>query len=149
MRGHVDGFSLLELMIALAIIGLLAGIALPGFQSAVLRSQRVEARLALLHIQYLQERHYAEHHQYSGSLTAPTLQNGLSSQNHSDSGNYSLDVVTSNDGEHYVATALAALSGRQAGDRNCQALSIDETGQRRSAAASGVWSSSDVHRCWG
>lgn len=49
-RRHAAGFTLLELMIAAAIVALLAGIAIPSYQQYVLRTQRAVARAALVDI---------------------------------------------------------------------------------------------------
>ena len=63
------GFTLVELMVSLAIVGVLSAAALPTYQGVVHRSQRTDARLALLWIQYQQERHYAVNNTYADSLT--------------------------------------------------------------------------------
>ena len=58
------GFTLVELMIVLAIIGILASIAYPGYASYIARSRRIEGQMALLDILQQQERYYALHNTY-------------------------------------------------------------------------------------
>jgi type IV pilus assembly protein PilE len=143
------GFTLIELMIVLAIMGILASIAWPGYQNVVHRTRRVDARLALLRIQYLQERHYAIHNRYAASLTDTSANSGLGTSNRSDAGDYALTLNVGLDGQHYVTTAQAAAAGRQLRDQACQWLSIDDTSQRRAADISGTWTVNDPNQCWG
>lgn len=143
------GFSLAELMITLAIVGILSAIALPGYNSTIQRAQRNEARFALLQLQHLQERHYAAHLRYAGRLGAMPDARTLAPPDQTGSGHYELSVVATDDGQGYTAIATARPTGAQARDRACQRLSINETGLRRAAAAGGGWTSTDPERCWG
>jgi type IV pilus assembly protein PilE len=133
------GFTLIELLVALAIVAVLAAIALPGYQGVVHKAQRTEARLALLWIQFQQERHYAAHNIYAAVLPDLALHG---------TGDYALSLTLTNEGQGYVATAEATATGRQAGDRPCHWFSITESGQRSSATAAGVWTPDDANRCW-
>ncbi|MEO8307821.1 MAG: type IV pilin protein [Pseudomonadota bacterium] len=140
------GFTLIELMVSVAIVAILAAVALPTYQGVRHRSQRTDARLALLWIQYQQERHYAAHNAYADGLSdlAPVA----APAQRSAAGDYDLAVTLTDGGQGYVATALAHAYGRQARDNDCRWFSINELGQRKSATASGVWSDTDPYRCW-
>ena len=138
------GFTLLELLVAITIVGVLSVLALPGYQAVRHRTQRTDARLALLWIQHQQERHYATHHAYAATLSDLTPDQ----MSRSSAGDYDIAVVLNDGGQGYVATAHAHANGRQAGDRPCRWFSINETGQRRAATAAGAWSDDDPNRCW-
>jgi type IV pilus assembly protein PilE len=140
------GFTLIELMVALAIVAILSAAALPAYQGVVHRSQRSDARLALLWVQYQQERHYATNNAYADALSELNGPGGVAGR--SAGGDYDLAVALTNGGQGYVATALAHANGRQATDNDCRWFSINELGQRRSATASGAWSDTDPYRCW-
>jgi type IV pilus assembly protein PilE len=140
------GFSLIELLVAMAIMGLLAAIALPGYNQLVTRAQRQDARLALLRLQHQQEMVFANHLSYS--RPADPNPSGPALPDRSEQGYYLVELRISADGMSYTALARADPAGRQASDLHCAWLSIDETGRRRSADASGYWRDDDPHRCW-
>jgi type IV pilus assembly protein PilE len=139
------GFSLVELMITLAVACILSAIALPGYSEFTRRVLRQEARLALLGIQHRQELHFIEHHQYAMSLAPPPA--GLALPAHSEAGNYLLHIEGNGNGTGYLAVAVAA--GRQSRDQRCVRMALDETGRRLVGNAGGGWREADPDRCWG
>jgi type IV pilus assembly protein PilE len=143
------GFTLIELLVALAIAAILAAIAWPGYRQVMHRTQRIEAHLALMKLQYLQERHFADHHAYASTLRADGSDNSLPMDAVTDEGNYALSLRLEADSQSYVAIAQARQSGHQAGDGHCQWLSIDTLGTRRSAASAGAWRAEPGGGCWG
>jgi type IV pilus assembly protein PilE len=140
------GFSLIELLVAVAIAGLLAAIALPSYSNMMMRAQRQDARLALLRLQHQQEIIFANHLSYSRQTDRNP--SGPALPERSEQGYYLLELRISADGMSYTALARADPAGRQASDLHCAWLSIDETGRRRSADTSGNWRDDDPYRCW-
>ena len=63
------GFTLIELMITVAIVGILASIALPAYTDAVLKSRRAEGRTALLDLLQQQERYMTQRNTYLAFTT--------------------------------------------------------------------------------
>jgi prepilin-type N-terminal cleavage/methylation domain-containing protein len=73
MRNHRAGFTLIELMIVVAMIGILAAIAIPSFRNYQLTSKRSEGFANLASLATAQKTYYAEHGLYVGSLGEPGL----------------------------------------------------------------------------
>lgn len=70
------GFTLIELMITVAIIGILAAIAYPSYQDSILKGRRAEGRTALLNLLQQQERYYTQTGSYLSFGAAASGNNG-------------------------------------------------------------------------
>jgi type IV pilus assembly protein PilE len=64
MKQTQSGFTLVELMIAVAIVGILSSIAIPSYQDSVRKSRRADAKAALLGFANAMERHFTESNNY-------------------------------------------------------------------------------------
>ncbi|NVO05323.1 MAG: prepilin-type N-terminal cleavage/methylation domain-containing protein [Rhodoferax sp.] len=133
MPSHrTSGFTLIELMIAVAVIAILARLALPSYQNYVVRGSRAAAQTELLQLASLQEKIYLNSSRYSASVTnayngTANGNNGLGSSGSTKDGKYSLSMVTPSDRQSFTLTATPLSSKSQAGDGN---LSINQSGQR-------------------
>ncbi len=67
-RGH-DGFTLIELMITIVIIGILAGIALPAYQNSVRKSHRSAAQAEMLDIANREQQYLLANRSYTATLS--------------------------------------------------------------------------------
>jgi len=126
---HNKGFTLIELMIVVAVIGILAGIAYPSYQDYILRAKRADAKVALLEVQLAQEKYRANNTTYG---TIADL--GLSSTSPED--NYAI-AITGNTATAYTATATP--TGTHS-DSTCNVLSIN--------ASDSKTASGDDEFCW-
>lgn len=121
MSKNARGFTLIELMIVVAIIAILGAIAIPAYQDSMRKSRRADAMTSLLQIQTLQERWRANNTSYTNSLSNL----GWSGSNSSE-GYYTL-AITAAAANTFTATATPKSGGPQAGDP-CGALSITANG---------------------
>ena len=72
MKTNTAGFTLIELMITVAIVGILTAIALPSYQSHVTKTQRTDAQGALSSMGVAMERYFAANNTYVGAATGGT-----------------------------------------------------------------------------
>ncbi len=146
------GFSLIELMIAVAVVALLAGVAFPSFMDSIRKGRRTDAFDILGAIQLAQERCRANNASYCSSITAaPTADPpGLGLQTTSRKGYYtvSMDQVTAT-GYRVLATPVAGNS--QAADGDCARLRLtvlEGNISYGSATMAGAFVDSASNRCW-
>jgi type IV pilus assembly protein PilE len=124
------GFSLMELMIVVAIVGILAAVALPSYQEHVLRTRRVTAASCLMEHAQQMERQYATGMSYVVALPAASCRTDLT-------GFYTFAFGT---GEPTATTFKieATPTGAQTGDTRCNVLSINQQGVKTVSGAGGV-----------
>ena len=127
------GFTLVELMIVVAIIGILMAISVPAYQGYVLRSHRTDAHSSLLDIAARQERFVAQRNSYTTAIAAAT---GLNMGDaNSSKGYYTLTVSTAPCGSiANCYTIIAAAAGGQASDTDCDPISYNSAGTKTPAA---------------
>ena len=138
---NTSGFSLIEIMVVLAIVGILTAVALPAYQESRMSAGRADGKNALMEVVSIQERFYSNNFSYSthaNPLASPSVASVTS-----DDGNYVISVaacagVGNTIGNCFVATATP--QGPQAND-SCGNLTVTNTGVR--AAAGGT-----VQECW-
>jgi type IV pilus assembly protein PilE len=135
------GFTLVELMVTIAVIAILATIVIPTYQLQIRKSRRTEARTALLDAAAREEQYYATHNNYSKAgpdigYAALPLEVG--------SGYYELSVGCTPGPTglcvDYTLTAKAIHS--QAKDTQCATLTLIQTGVQ---GATGTTNPAD---CW-
>ena len=123
------GFSLIELLVVLAIVVVLSAIALPNYSQHLQRGNRAEAVAALLEAQQFMERYYSVNGRYSlsaGGNDAPQLPLRLQNIPSGAVVRYELSVASA----AVNAYALqAAPVGAMAGDK-CGTLTLTQTGQK-------------------
>ena len=116
------GFTLVEMVVALAIAAVVAAMAYPSYLSQLRKSRRADAAVALMQVEQAQERWRGTHPGYALELgAAPPLGLGLAAA--SAGGHYQL-AVTAADAAGYAVTATAVPGSSQAGDVGCTTLAV-------------------------
>ena len=139
MSLKLSGFTLIELMIVIAILAIVAAVAIFSYDKYVDRGKRVEARTALLDIAARQERYYSNNRKYADQLSKLRM-SGTKSEN----GYYTLSVTLPSGSSDQDFDATAKPSGWT--DDECGDLGIDETGAKTHTK---IPSSGDRALCWG
>jgi type IV pilus assembly protein PilE len=143
------GFTLIELMIVVTVIGVLGLIALPSFLDAVRKSRRSDAVEAATQIQQAQERWRANKTSYNGNLTG-AAPDGLDLSATSPKGYYQL-ALSDVGAAGYTVTATAVAGTTQAADTHCQKLVLRLNGGNlfySSVDGGGAADAADSKRCW-
>ncbi|WP_275975282.1 type IV pilin protein [Alkalimarinus coralli] len=136
------GFTLIEIIIVIAIIGILAAIAFPSYQESVRKSRRVEAKSVILEAAARQEKFFSQQYAYATTMNSTATVPGLGYNANpfiTESGFYSIAITTTGTpASTYTLTASAI--GAQAAD-DCKTLSLTNTGVK--GATGGT-----VAECW-
>lgn len=131
------GFTLIELMIVVAIIGILAAIAYPSYQDQVRKGRRADAMARMAELQQSYERWYTTNNTYAGFWAAlPAAQKVTPSTGAT---YYALESVETPLTFRITATPQSAT--RQNADR-CGTLTIDHAGRKEKSG------SAPIEECW-
>lgn len=142
------GFTLIEAMIVVAVIGILTAIAMPMYQDSMRKSRRADAMRDLMELASRQERFYAQNGVYTNNVDGEFGLNWVGTE--SGEGNYNLSVIQCEDtggalvslDNCYVLQAIPKPGTDQVNDTNCATLSVNTLGERKSSGTL------DEDDCW-
>ena len=124
-RTTETGFTLIELMIVVVIIGILAAIAYPSYRNYSLKGKRTEAIAAITDIAGAQEKFYSENLRYAGTISSLNGYLGKPTPMPTQTGLYN---ITIGGGPSYSITATA--QGSQTQDTACLTMTLSSTGAK-------------------
>ena len=136
-----SGFSLVELMIVVAIIGVIGAIAMPSYESYMKKSRRADAKVSLSKAADFMERSYLKFHTYPAYNQA------------SEKGYYTI-VASNVDAAGYDLTATAIgtedqITDTTTGAGDCTVMVLDSTGLRTATNAADPLGNIDaIPDCW-
>ena len=108
------GFTLIEVLIVVAIVGILAAIAYPSYVDHVNKTRRTDAQLSLLAERQAMERCRSTSYTYAGcTIDTDSVE-----------GHYTL-ALSNQSASTFTITATAKTGGAQAADEDCRSLAID------------------------
>ena len=129
MQKKSNGFTLIELMITVAIVGILASIAYPSYQGSVMKSRRADATGALLGLANAMERHFTETNSYLGAADINGVPTIFSATSPVDGGTayYNLTIDPATTASSYTLNAVPDPANAQINDK-CGTLTLTNTG---------------------
>src|SRR5690606_13646701 len=127
-----QGFTLTEVLIVVAIVAILAGIAIPSYQDSVRKAMRADAKESLLSAAAMQEKHYLQYYQYSDEID--DVGGSASAE-----GYYTISLTG---GATFLLTATA--TGAQTSDTDCAVFTLNHVGLQK-AYTSG---NAENPACW-
>jgi len=159
------GFTLMELMIAVAILGILTSIAYPSYLKQVQKSKRTPAKVELMRIAQLQESFYVQNLSYAKTLNLSSAAGGLgfaASTVTTEGGDYTVSLsATKADGTActgtsaspcvaYTVDAVPVSSKPQSHDSSCTGFRLVNTGAKfaKSTAHTAYGTASVRDACW-
>ena len=133
----VRGLTLIEIMVVVALVGILASIALTSYQSQTRKTRRYAAQSCLMEQAQYMERYYTTASNPM-TYTAASLPNASCKTNLASYYAFSLSNAASQ-----TFTVQAVASGTQTGDTNCRTLALNQAAQQTSSSATapttGCW----------
>lgn len=148
-RECLRGFTLIELMIAVAIVGILAAFAYPAYLSKVRETRRSDGQAMLMEVMQAEQRYYTLHSPPtytttlgSGGLAYPAPGGAVSSAK----GYYSITAGTCSNGDSVTACVelTATPKGDQTNDTVCKNLTLDSLGNKGDSGTA----SDTPESCW-
>ena len=137
MSHHKRGFTLIELMIAVAIVAILAAVAYPSYLKQIARSKRGAAQGFMMEVVAAEQRYLLDARQYTATLgngglamTIPTTV----------SGGYNVTLAAPT-ATTFTATATP-VGGQASNDTHCGTLSVNQIGTQTASGSGGVTA------CW-
>jgi type IV pilus assembly protein PilE len=141
-RRNSRGFTLVELMVTVAIVGILASIAWPSYEQSVMHGRRTDAIQTMTYYRQALERCYAQNFSYlnAGATPCPAAPGAATA---STNGYYNITFPVLAATQY---TIQAVPVGVQANDLQCQLMTVTQSGQTGAQDSGG---NNTTVACWG
>lgn len=119
----LSGFTLIEVLVTVAIVAILAAIAFPNYSAYIQKTRRADAQEKLLDLAAQMERWFFSQNRYPEQASIAQLGGATSKDGH-----YTVTITTVAPFNTYTLTAAPVAGGSQATDTECQFFTITNTG---------------------
>ena len=150
-KKHTKGFTLIEVMIVVAILGIITAIAFPSYVDYVRKGKRTDAKVELLRMAQLQESYFVQNLSYAKDLTTGAGGLGLGATVTSDQGEYTITMSALDNGggactgvaaDPCTTFTLTATPGSTQHDPKCANFTLSNTGVKTVSGAH------TAQQCW-
>ena len=139
MKAKQSGFTLIELMVVVMIVGIISAIAYPSYREQVRRSARSEAKIALEEKAQAMEKCFTRSMDYTSAACAPAR-----ATVNTPKGSYQVGVNPAIPPTATTFALIATALGNQTGDAQCMNFTLNESGLRGVSGSA----SATPERCW-
>jgi type IV pilus assembly protein PilE len=133
MNRMIRGFTLIELMIVVAILAIIIAIGYPAYRDQVMKSRRAEGMGELLELADRMERFYSGNGTYNGASLGPDVDDVYETT--TEKGNYTLGITSATT---TLFTITATPNGPQANDK-CGTFTLTSSGTKSASGGNDCW----------
>jgi type IV pilus assembly protein PilE len=144
-KGRTRGFTLIEVMITVAVVAILAAVALPSYSEYVTRSKIIEATSSLTDLRVRMEQYFLDNRQYPASCVAPAAGAAPAGKIYLPAGSKHFAVTCALTATTYTVTATGDAAQGMGGF----VYTIDQANNRRTIGLPSGWSGAGPSStCW-
>lgn len=141
-----QGFSLIELIVVMAIMGILTTMAYPSYKNYIVRAHRSDGQSALLDLAIRLEQFYAEHNRYQTATLGTGAATDILSTTTSPENYYTLSITKASANEYALKATPKGVQARL--DTNCQSLTLNSQGAKGIASGPAGAPAGLIENCW-
>lgn len=140
------GYTLIEIIIVLAIVGILASIAYPSYQDYLTRSRRSDGQSALLDLANRMERYYSKHQSYQLAAIGSGGEHDVLGRSITPGNAYTLEIIHATENTYLLqATPIGAQAKA---DTRCQTLTFNYLGIKGITSGPAGVPMGSIEQCW-
>ncbi|MDD2810923.1 type IV pilin protein [Rhodoferax sp.] len=147
---HSKGFTLIEIMVVVAIIGILAAVAMPAYTGYIARANRADARTQLIQAALFMQRFYAANDSYqqdrAGTAVLTAMPSNLQNSPADGTALYTLSIPTATDTD-FSLRMVPVSTGKMASDK-CGTFTLTATGVKGVLVNNAAGSTALRDECW-
>jgi len=142
-KSRISGFTLIELMIVVAIVGILASIAIPAYSGYIARGRRADARVQLIQAAQYMQRFYSANDKYDSNRNGDTVTSQMPTvlQRAPAEGDQLYGLTVTATSSAYTLT-MAPVAGAAMASDSCGSFTLTATGIK------GVTGTTSRDTCW-